>query len=139
MKETAKTNLGMTSGARAEILETLRSNMEISSDEIVAILKRHCVEADADVLQDRYRRQIGQRLMASLRDDSGKREVLSNGRGRYVVVECCNDEQNLKAIRRRIQSQMKGLDATAGKVRVRIRALERLKAVFMPEKRRKAG
>ena len=67
--------------AKTEILEVLFANMEISGDEIAAILKKHHVFCDADVLQDRYRRQLGQRLMASLRDASGEREVLSNGRG----------------------------------------------------------
>ena len=70
----------------AEILEALGANMEIGSDEIVAILKRHHVSEDMGILQDRYRRQLGQRLMASLRDDDGRREVMSNGKGRYFVV-----------------------------------------------------
>ena len=86
--------------AKAEILEVLFANMEISGDEITAILKKHHVSCDIDILQDRYRRQLGQRLMASLRDASGEREVLSNGRGRYVVLECCRDRQQLAAIRR---------------------------------------
>ena len=90
MRERTRTNSGLPPNARAEILETLCANMEISSDEIVAILKRHHVAEDTGVLQDRYRRQLGQRLMA-------------------------------------------------GKVRVRIRVLERLKARLMPEKWRKAG
>ena len=80
----------------------------------------------ANILQDRYRRQLGQRLMASLRDASGEREVLSNGRGRYVVLECCRDRQQLAAIRRRIQNQAHGLNASAGKVRARIAVLDRL-------------
>ena len=138
MKERSKVRPGLPPHARAEILEALCSNMEISSDEIVAILKRHHVAEDADVLQDRYRRQLGQRLMASLRDDNGQREVISNGRGRYFVLECCWDQRQLQSVQRRIQNQMRGLDATAGKVRVRIRVLERLKAVLMPGKRRKA-
>ena len=54
--------------AKDEILHVLFANMEISGDEIAAILKKHHVSCDADVLQDRYRRQLGQRLMASLRD-----------------------------------------------------------------------
>ena len=39
--------------AKAEILEVLFANMEISGDEIAAILKKHHVFCDADVLQDR--------------------------------------------------------------------------------------
>ena len=139
MRERTRTNSGLPPNARAEILETLCANMEISRDEIVAILKRHHVAEDTGVLQDRYRRQLGQRLMASLRDDDGRREVMSNGKGRYFVLECCRDQRQLQSVRRRIQNQMRGLDATAGKVRVRIRVLERLKARLMPEKWRKAG
>ena len=78
--------------------------MEITGDEIVAILKRHHVAEDEEVLQNRYRRQLGQRLMASLRDDDGKREVMSNGKGQYFVVECCRDQKQLQSIQRRIQN-----------------------------------
>ena len=106
--------------AEREILDRLFANMEISGDEIAAILKKHHVSCDEEMLQDRYRRQIGQRLMASLRDDSGEREVMSNGKGRYIVLECCRD------IRRRIQNQMQGLNASAGKVQSRITVLDRL-------------
>ena len=55
------------------------------------------------------------------------------------MLECYRDQRQLQSVQRRIQNQMRGLDATAGKVRVRIRVLERLKAVLMPEKRRKVG
>ena len=125
--------------AKAEILEVLFANMEISGDEIAAILKKHHVSCDVDILQDRYRRQMGQRLMASLLDDNGRREVMSNGKGLYFVLECCRDQRQLQSVQRRIQNQMRGLDATAGKVRVRIRVLDRLKSVLMQGKRRKAG
>ena len=139
MKEQNQVRPGLPPDARAEILETLSANMEIGSDEIVAILKRHYVAEDTGILQDRYRRQLGQRLMASLRDDDGRREVRSNGTGRECVLECCRDQRQLQSVQRRIQNQMRGLDATAGKVRVRIRVLDRLKSVLMQGKRRKAG
>ena len=136
MKKQNQVRPGLPPDARAEILEALGANMEIGSDEIVAILKRHHVSEDMGILQDRYRRQLGQRLMASLRDDDGRREVMSNGKGR---LECCRDQRQLQSVQRRIQNQMRGLDATAGKVRVRIRVLDRLKSVLMQGKRRKAG
>lgn len=126
MKKQNGAKPGLPPSARAEVLEVLFTNMEISGDEISAILKKHHVSYDADALQDRYRRQVGQRLMASLRDASGEREVLSNGRGRYVVLECCRNRQQLAAIRRRIQNQAHGLNASAGKVRSRIAVLDRL-------------
>ena len=45
--------------------------------------------------------------------------------GEYVIVDCCNDPQKLKAIRYRIQAQMNGQDMSAGKVQKRVRFLER--------------
>ena len=45
--------------------------------------------------------------------------------GEYVIVDCCNDPQKLKAIQRRIQAQMNGLDVSAGKVHGRVHFLER--------------
>ena len=119
--------------AEREIMDVLSANMRISSGEIAAILKKHGVSGDAEALQNSYRKRLGQRLMASIRDESGRREVLAHG-SEYVVVECCNDQQALKAIRRRIQGQMNGLDVSARKVQVRIHVLDRFLVRF-----RKAG
>ena len=119
--------------AENEIMSTLFTNMRISSDEIAAILAKHGVSGDMNALQDRYRKRLGQRLMSSIRDENGRREVLASG-SEYIVVECCSDQQALKAIRRRIQSQMNGLDDSAGKIRCRIRVLDELLSRF-----RKAG
>ena len=115
--------------AEDEIMDVLSANMRISSGEIAAILKKHGVSGDMDALQDSYRKRLGQRLMASIRDESGRREVLARG-SEYIVVECCADRQALKAIRQRIQSQMNGLDDSAGKVRCRIRVLDHLLSRF---------
>jgi len=117
--------------AETEILDLLFTNMKISSGEIATILAKHGVYGDIDVLQDSYRKRLGQRLMSSIRDEQGKREVLAHG-SEYVVVSCCNDQRALKAIRRRIQSQMNGLDVSAAKVQGRIRVLDR----FISQSRR---
>ena len=109
-----------------EILNRLSTETRISSQEIAAILERHGVCGDIDALQDAYRKRLGQRLMASLRDESGRREVLANGKGSYVVLEGCGDRRQLKQIHRRIQNQMKGLDLSARKVSGRLTILERL-------------
>ena len=119
--------------AEAEIMERLSANMKITSEEIAAILAKHGVSGDVEALQNAYRKRVGQRLMASIRDENGRREVLARG-SEYIVVECCSDRQALRAIRQRIQSQMNGLDDSAGKVRCRIRVLDHLLSRF-----RKAG
>ena len=119
--------------AEAEIMERLSTKMRISSDEIAAILEQHGVSGDAETLQAAYRKRLGQRLMSSIRDENGRREVLARG-SEYIVIECCSDRQDLKAIRYRIRRQMKGLDVSSGKVRGRIRVLDQLLSRF-----RKAG
>ena len=119
--------------AEGEIMDALSTNLRVSSGEIAAILKKHGVSGDMDALQDSYRKRLGQRLMSSIRDENGRREVLARG-SEYIVVECCSDRQALRAIRQRIQSQMNGLDDSAGKVRCRIRVLDHLLSRF-----RKAG
>ena len=119
--------------AEAEIMERLSANMKITSEEIAAILAKHGVSGDVDALQNAYRKRVGQRLMASIRDEQGRREVLARG-SEYIVLECCNDRQALQAIRRRIQSQMNGLEVSSMKVGGRIHVLERFLARF-----RKAG
>lgn len=91
--------------AEVEILEKLGADLRIGSGEIAAILKKHGVEADVERLQDSYRKRLGQRLMASIRDEEGCREVLARG-SEYIVVECCSDQQALKAIRHRIHRVM---------------------------------
>ena len=115
--------------AEAEIMDTLFKNLRISSGEIAAILAKHEVCGDVPALQDSYRKRLGQRLMSSIRDESGQREVLAHG-SEYVVVECCNDQQALKAIRRRIQGQINGLDVSTAKVQGRIRVLDKLLVRF---------
>ena len=123
--------------AEVEILEKLGADLRIGSGEIAAILKKHGVEADVERLQDSYRKRLGQRLMASIRDEEGRREVLARG-SEYIVVECCSDQQALKAIRHRIHSQMNGLDASAGKVRRRIHVLDRLVRNLMLGRRKES-
>ena len=119
--------------AEDEIMDVLSANMRISSGEIAAILKKHGVSGDAEALQNSYRKRLGQRLMASIRDEDGRREVLARG-SEYIVIECCADRQDLKAIRFRIRSHMQGLDGSSRKVRGRIRVLDHLLSRF-----RKAG
>ena len=110
-------------------MAALFANMKISSDEIVAILKRHGVSGDAEALQDSYRRRLGQRLMSSIRDERGQRELLAAGR-EYILVDCCNDRQKLQQINRKLQSQMQGVDQSLNKVDHRLRVLNRFLQLF---------
>ncbi len=110
--------------AVCEIMESLSANMRISSDRIAAILEKHGVSGDEEALQTSYRKRIGQRLMASIRDETGKRELFAAGND-YVIVDCCNDPQKLRAIQNRLQSSMAGLDESTQKIKNRVQFLDR--------------
>lgn len=124
-KKTMPSRTGIPPDAQAEILQKLSAETKITSCEIAEILKKHDVCGDMDALQDAYRKRLGQRLLSGIRDENGKREILSTSGGEYVIVDCCNDPQKLKAIQRRIQAQMNGLDVSAVKVHGRVHFLER--------------
>ena len=124
-KKTMPSRTGIPPDAQTEILQKLSAETKITSGEIAEILKKHDICGDIDALQDAYRKRLGQRLMSTIRDETGKREVLAASGGEYVIVDCCNEPQKLKAIRHRIQAQMNGLDVSAGKVRKRVHFLER--------------
>ena len=111
--------------AENEILAMLFTDMKISSKDIAAILKKHGVSGDVESLQDSYRKRLGQRLMSSIRDENGRREVLAH-HGEYIVMDCCNDRQTLRLINHRMESQAQGLDVSAWKVQGRIRFLNHL-------------
>ena len=125
VRKTMPSRTGIPPDAQTEILQKLSAETKITSGEIAEILKKHDICGDIDALQDAYRKRLGQRLMSTIRDETGKREVLAASGGEYVIVDCCNDPQKLKTIRHRIQAQMNGLDVSAGKVRKRVRFLER--------------
>ena len=105
-----------------EIMARLGESQRISSDEIVSILKKYNVVGNMETLQDSYRKRLGQRLMAAIRDEAGRREIFAAGKN-YIIVDCCNNAQELKAIRRRLQSSVNGLDASVSKVGERMEFL----------------
>lgn len=119
------------SKAEKEILASLAENMRISTSEIDAILNRHRVKRDSAALQRSYRLAVGQRLMSSLRDENGQREVLAvrsdNGGMEYIVLDGCNDANKLRAIRHKLHQSIAGLENSSGKVRSRLRFVERFK------------
>ena len=115
--------------AEAEICRKLAENLQISSDEISDILEKYGVREDDRALQRSYRKRLGQQLMASFRDEAGKREILSapNGKGGmvYIIIDCCNDAQKLQHIQWKLQSQATGLDSTVEKVKSRKKLLRK--------------
>lgn len=90
-KKTMPSRTGIPPDAQAEILQKLSAETKITSCEIAEILKKHDVCGDMDALQDAYRKRLGQRLLSGIRDENGKREILSTSGGEYVIVCHCVD------------------------------------------------
>ena len=107
---------GVSEDAAAEILEKLMTHQQISSDEVAQILKRYGVCGEPEALQVAYRKKVGQRLIASLRDPYGRREVFSTG-STYVLVDCCNDRDALEHIHKKLDKDMEANATNSMKLR----------------------
>lgn len=124
--------------ARDEIMSLLAADMRIGADQLIGILEKHHVSGNVNTLQRGYRRRIAQRIMAGIRDDNGKREILAvrseNGGTEYVVVDGCTDPKKLRAMQHRLQSNLAGLENTSDKVRRRLRFVERFSRLIRGKK-----
>ena len=107
---------GVPEDAAAEILEILMTHQQIPSDEVAQILKRYGVCGEPEALQIAYRKKVGQRLIASLRDPSGST---------YVLVDCCNDRDALEHIHKKLDKDMEAVDQASCKIDNRLQVLQR--------------
>ncbi len=115
--------------ARTEIYGILAENMRISVSEMDVILVKHGIKRDPEALQRAYRLSVGQQLVADVRDQDGKREILASragGETSYIVLEGCNDPERLNEIQHRLNAQVEGLVGTLTKVDARTGTLKRL-------------
>ena len=110
--------------AEAAILNRLFAQMSGKTEEMVAILKNYGMRGDDETLQNAFLKRKVQRIMANVRDKDGNRQVLSTRNGEYIVVPRCDDLQALQAIGHGIETQMGGLNQSAGVVSSRIRFLK---------------
>ena len=119
---------GVPHGAQAELLEEILRCGECPQKEMMAVMKRWDVRGDPEKLQEEYQRKEGQRFLASVRDDKGRRLILCTKGGSYVMVDYCRDMNTLRSIYQRLESQMTGLTKSENKVLDRVEALKALSA-----------
>ncbi len=108
--------------ARYEIFSVLADDLRISTDEIDRILSKYGVKRATKELQRAYRLSVGQRMLAEIRDEEGKREILADRACKateYIILETCNDPEKLARIRNRLRSQIAGLEQTVEKIEER--------------------
>lgn len=116
--------------AQARIDALLSQRFRIGSEELEAILNECGVAGDPEALQKGYRKSVAQRYMASIRDEDGKREILAVYNPdavdtEYVVLDVCNDREQLCSLLRRLEHQKTGLNSSALKVRRRKHFLDK--------------
>ena len=116
--------------AQARIDALLSERFRVGTDELEAILKECGVAGDPEALQKSYRKAVAQRYMASIRDEDGKREILAVYNPgatdtEYVVLDACNDRDQLGSLLRRLEHQKTGLNSSALKVRRRKHFLDK--------------
>ena len=110
--------------AEKEVMDRLFAEMSGKTEEMVAILKNYGVRGDDETLQNAFLKRKLQRMMANVRDKDGNRQVLSTRNGEYVVVPCCDDMKKLQSIGHGLETQMGGLNQSAGVISARIRFLK---------------
>ena len=127
--------------AQQDIYDLLPALLRNSADELVAVLRKYGIAGEVDMLQDRYRRRLAQSLMASLRDEKGRREVFAvvddRGETVYIPVDYCNNRSELKQIRQKMRKTMVGLDLSSGKVEDRLQDLDLFAQRLTPCSRKK--
>lgn len=103
--------------------------MRISTKQMDRILAKHGVKGDTKALQRAYRLSVGQRLIADVRDEEGRREILAareNGGTEYIVLDACGDPEKINGIQLRLRAQVMGLTQTTDKVSDRGGILKRV-------------
>jgi hypothetical protein len=96
--------------------------MCISVNRMESILAKHGIKRDPKALQRAYRLSVGQKMMAEVRDNEGRREILAartkNGM-EYIVIDACHDQVLLARLQHRLRDFIAGLERSSGKVRDR--------------------
>lgn len=112
--------------AKAEIYAVLSEDMKISVERMDGILAKYGVKRNVKDLQRSYRLSVGQRIIADIRDEKGKREILAAKTEygtEYIVVDACNDPKLLTKLQHRLRGCISSLESTSGKVKERQSAL----------------
>ncbi len=121
--------------AKAEIADVLGRQGRINNDELDFILRKHRVHSNPRDLQRSYRLRVGQRLLAGVRDETGRREILAHhdpktGEVVYIPIDLCNEEDVLEAIQNRLHKTISSLQISSGKAANRTKRLHWLKRPF---------
>ena len=115
--------------AKERIERKLRRKAGVRRSEIVRLLLLYGEPTDSKTLLERDLNRTAQRLVASIRDVHGDREVLAieqrDGDVEYALISKTEDLDKLSVTHDRLTKRSIGIKATAAKVLWRIRYLSR--------------
>ncbi len=110
--------------AREVILDRMRSNGEMSTDEIMGLIRPHYLFDAQEAREQGIRRQAN-RLVRSLRDESGIRTCFAlKEEDIYVNIERCSSAGRVGKVEAQLQKQLNGLLASYRKAAYRRQELE---------------
>ena len=117
-----------------KILEILKRDFRIPTEQMLHIVAK---DVGAD-LSDRMARTFWldkcQRLMAGIRDDDGQRMIFNipkgkskNGCSEYILVDACEDDNELKIIKHRLRGNISGMRNSVKVIDLRLGVIKRLR------------
>ncbi len=110
--------------AREVILERMRDIGEMSTEEIMNLVRPHYFFDAQEAKEQGVRRQANQ-LVRSLRDDTGTRICFAvRKENLYVNLERCTDRKHIDAVEQLLDKQLNGLTASYRKAKRRKEELE---------------
>lgn len=103
--------------ARDFIVQQIRENGEMTTDDIVELMRPHYM-FDPQVAMEQALRRKANQLMAQIRDESGIRTVFNcrvDGVSKYVDVDTCENLMSLRSVEDQLDEKLKGIAASKAK------------------------
>ena len=108
---------------RQTIEDVLKLRPEITSDEVVEIVKIYAEKPDPVKLEEQYYRRVANRILSSFRDDEKVRNCfnITNNEGKhlYINVAQTTDADQLQQAKLSLAAKYRGLNKSIKKIQAR--------------------
>ena len=103
--------------ARDFIMDQIRENGWMTSEDIVKLIRPHCVFDPQKIMEQALRRKANH-LVAQVHDENGVRTVFNckvDGVSKYVNLDICEDLRTIKNVESQLWEKANGTKASAVK------------------------
>ena len=123
----------ITKEARAQVIEQLRENGEMTKSEIMDMTRQYC-SFDEEVLKEQALSRIVGGIIRSVRDSSGVRSAfIVRNTDTVVDVDTCKSLHKISAVELQLAKQLEGLTASHRKAERRKQELAGQMDIFVAE------